>query len=101
MKYQSPIAVIIESKVEGNKLKTVLRLDEVSSPPLAPGGLWNIDKPGQLVIELHKVIHRQENRITFETYDIAENPLRPGDKYNFTSWWAPDQLEIAQSDPTK
>jgi hypothetical protein len=98
MTYQPAVAKIISSEKQGDILRTTLRLDRIPSPPIAPASLHQLDGNWTKVLDLHKLVRRIEDILTFETYEREVMPLPSGNTYTFTNWWRPDQLEIAQYD---
>ncbi len=98
MTYQPAVARIIGSDRQGDILRTTLTLDWTPSSPIAPASLYRSDESSTKVLDLHKLVQRIEGILTFETYEREAAPLIPGNIYTFTSWWRPDQLEIAQDD---
>ena len=98
MTYQSAVARIISSEKQGDILRTALTLDWTPSSPIAPASLYQPDGSWTKVLDLHKLVQRVEDTLTFETYERGAAPLIPGNTYTLTSWWRPDQLEIAQDD---
>ncbi len=96
MEYQNPIAEIVSSKKQGDTLRTSLRLDKMPTSPIAPASLYVLDNEADPVLELHKVVQRTADIITFETYDSQATPLNIGSKYDLIIWWSADQLELAQ-----
>lgn len=99
MKYEEPSAQLINFEVTDNVTRTTLRFTKLPSPPLAPSSFGNITEPNQTNIKLHKVIKREGNIVTFETYQAHACSLQIGETYSFRRLWAPWQLEIAQSNP--
>ena len=96
MTYQQPVAEIIRCHKQGEVLQTVLSLSHLPASPIAPASLYERHQNGAKVLELHKVVRRTGNRITFQTYDDQVKPLKPGRVYVFTSWWSLDQLQLVQ-----
>ena len=99
MEYQGLTAQLIDYKIDGGVTRTILKFDKVPSGPLAPSSIGILDEPNKTVLELHKVIHIKDNNVTFLTFENKTSLLEIGTKYSFRSYWAPWQLEIAQSDP--
>jgi len=101
MKYRDPIARLISCSTKGKTTRTVLLFDKLPTPPLAPGVVGVADENNRIdpFIELHKVVRRDANTVTFETYGPQNCPLETGHEYAFRSWWTPDQLRVAQSEP--
>jgi hypothetical protein len=95
MKYEVPKAEIISFAKEASFSRTVLRLDKLPSQPIAPASLHSShNSPADFV--LHKVLNVTGTEVTFETYEATDKLLTPGSIYIFTSWWNPDQLELAR-----
>ena len=95
MKYVFPVATILKSEKVLDGVRTTLELNELLTSPLAPASL-STRHSNSFVLELHKVVQRKDTTFTLETYDVTAALLRPGEKYNFTTWWRPDQLQLAQ-----
>ncbi len=99
MTYQPVVAKIISSEKQGDILRTVLTLDWIPASPIAPASLHQqLDGSWTKILDLHRLIQRTEDILTFKTYEREAAPLIPGNTYTFTSWWRPEQLEIAQDD---
>ncbi len=96
MAYQHPIATIANSYEDGGILRTTLTLNSIPSSPIAPASLYEQDKVGVKVLDLHQLVERTEKILTFETYHGYETPLTTSSRFQFISWWRPDQLKLAQ-----
>jgi hypothetical protein len=75
---------------------TILQMEYLPSPPLAPGGLWDPadeNRAGNMVLELHKLVDQSDSTLVFETYEHAGPLPEPGRRYIFGSWWTPMQLD--------
>ena len=103
MKYRSPTVQLVSCRTEGNLTTVVLLFAELPQPPLAPGGFGVADERLKIdpYIELHKVVAREGNKVTFETFEPQDCSLQTGQEYSFGSEWTADQLAIAQSEPEK
>jgi hypothetical protein len=99
MKYQEPTAILISCEVKIGVTFTVLKFEKLPSSPLAPSSFGNITETNQEFIEFHKVANREGNIITFKTYGTEVCLLKAGKVYTFRPLWAPNQLNIAQSNP--
>ena len=99
MKYKEPTAQLINFEVTDGVSRTTLKFKKLPSIPLAPSSFGNIAEPNQAYIKLHKVVQREGNVVTFETYQAQACLLQTGEKYTFRPLWSPWQLEIAQSNP--
>ena len=53
MTYEEPTAKVIQLSRDNDVVTVVLETSSLLSEPLAPGGLYVIDKPEQEVIQLH------------------------------------------------
>jgi hypothetical protein len=96
MTYQQPVADIISCHKQGEVLQTILRLNHIPASPIAPASLYEQHQNGAKVLNLHKVVQRTGNRITFQTYDDRVKPLKSGSVYVFMSWWRLDQLKLVR-----
>jgi hypothetical protein len=72
---------------------TILDMDYLPGPPLAPGGLWDPDDENRAVLPLHKLVEQSDSTLVFETYDHAGPLPEPGRQYIFGSWWTSDALD--------
>jgi hypothetical protein len=72
---------------------TVLKMEYLPGPPLAPGGLWDPDDESRAVLQLHKLVEQSNSTLVFETYDHAGPLPEPGRHYIFGSWWTSDALD--------
>jgi hypothetical protein len=97
--YQEHTAELINCEVTNRETKAKLKFDKLPSPPLAPSSFGNINDPNGTFIELHKVVRREGNIVTFVSYNYQDCLLKIGGTYTFRSFWSPWQLNIAQSAP--
>ena len=100
-KYQLPKVKVISVEEKGEL--SVVRIEISSnidyfSYPIAPGDL-RISEPFQTIWEFHRLITREDKKLTFETYRRKLIPPKTGQTYDFCSWWREDQLLLAQSNP--
>jgi hypothetical protein len=82
----------------GQVTTTELRRQSGSWPldPVAPASVWTDDN--QLVVELHKLLHLDEDVAIFESYALTSRTPAIGGPYRMFSWWSPDQFRAA-TDP--
>lgn len=99
VKYQEPLAEVIANYIRNNQIYVDVRLSENISPPVAPASLVSIEKPSSVITELHKLIGKNESVLSFVSYELNFRYINPGNKFIFRSWWRPDQLEVAHSNP--
>jgi hypothetical protein len=96
MTYQQPVADIISCHRHGEVLQTILSLNHIPASPIAPASLCERRQNGAKVLELHTVVRRTGNRVTFHTYDDRVTPLKSGSVYVFRNWWSLDQLRFVR-----
>lgn len=66
-------------------------------PPIAPAALYAEDDPAREVYQLHRLLHEEGDRLTFETYrDTSAEAPEVGHRYVFRSWWLEDALELVE-----
>jgi len=67
------------------------------SEPLVPAALYLVDRPDKEIIQLHKLITRKDDLLTFKSSSNAFTTIpKIGDKYIFRAWWTPDQLDLVK-----
>lgn len=64
--------------------------------PVAPATIWRDTEPPEQVLELHRLVAREEDTLRFETYGGSWSLPEAADPLLFYSWWTPDQLDVAQ-----
>jgi len=97
MAYEHPIAKVINTCQDGDTIQTTIQLNRTTGLPIAPALIYSNDEPKQLLLELHRLIAREDDKFVFETYDENVSPLNINSTYIYIPLWSKDQLEIAQS----
>jgi hypothetical protein len=98
VKYQPPIAHVVESIKVEETIRTTIELTELPSAPIAPALIYSKTEPPELLFELHRLVDRTEKSLVFITYYVDKSPLIAGQSYDFYAQWTPEQLELAQDD---
>ena len=93
MNYKEPTAKVIDLDISGDTVTIKIEVSQLPSPPLAPGGLYLLNKPEQEVIQLHNLQTQNQNVLTYTTYEHKGNLPQIGTEYIYRLWWRPDQLE--------
>ena len=101
VKYQPPVAYIVESVKVGEIIRTTIKLNEIPSSPIAPALIYSKNDPPEILLELHRLIDRKGDYLVFATYDVNISPLISENSYDFYAQWSSDQLELAQDDNRK
>jgi hypothetical protein len=99
MKYKEPTAKLINCEIVNKITRTTLEFKKLPYRPAAPSWFGYVAEPNKPYIRLDKVVRREGNTISFETYDIQECLLQLGQEYTFRCLWTRNQLETAQSNP--
>jgi len=96
--YQEPLARVLAIEEIGGTISVTLSIEDVLHPPFAPSSLYSLVRSDQLMIELHRLVDRADNRFTFHSYSSNVDAPRPtvGESYVFQVWWSPHQLALAQ-----
>jgi hypothetical protein len=99
MRTPQTLVSIVAAYGDQDVISTELRLMAGRWPtdPLAPATIWRDTAPPERVLELHRLIARDENTLRFETYGGSWSLPEAVDPLLFYSWWTPDQLDVAQS----
>lgn len=72
---------------------TILDMDYLPGPPLAPGELRDPDDQYRVVLPLHKLVKQTGSTLVFETYNHAGPLPKPGQQFSFGSLWEPTALD--------
>lgn len=96
MAYVEPKLEVVEALQSGDVVRIVGRFDRLTSPPLAPAGLYTDPKSASERYALHRAVAQQGQLATFETYGPQSRPLpRPGDVLFYRPWWVPEAMDAA------
>ncbi len=95
------IAEVVAASAAEDTLQVTLRIHPVPFDPVAPASLYAGENYDVRVLDLHRVIRREGDEITFESFDLAAVLPAAGDTYLFSAWWVPWQLEVARVPVTK
>ncbi len=63
--------------------------------PIAPASLWGLDSDVK-VFDFHQLVHRDDARLVFETYDAEAAPPAVGTRHRFCSWWVPHAIDAVR-----
>ena len=91
-----PPAQVVAMETRGGVTRvvmTILDMDYLPGPPLAPGILWDRDDANREVLPLHKLVEQSDSTLVCETYDHAGPLPELGRQYIFGSWWTSDTLD--------
>ena len=95
MGLKQTIVRIVECQRTGGCLRTSVIYDRLPSSPIAPASLHERNEAQSLAQDLHRLVRRTRERLTFETYgDVV--PLPVGGSFYLFTWWTLGQLEIVQ-----
>lgn len=80
-------------------IMTLLPLMEGQWPtnPMAPATLRRDTSPPERVLELHRLVPRDDSTAGFETCGESWSLPPAEDSLVFNAWWTPDQLDVAQN----
>ena len=92
MTYKEPKAKIVRASRRDDVVIVVIEVTRLFSEPLAPAGLYLVEKPEQEVIQLHALKTSKGNVLTYETYDYVGELPTVGTEYIYRIWWTSDQL---------
>ena len=93
--YREPLAKVLQVHKRHGTVLTLLKVNKVPAPPIAPAALYLSKKPGQKVLELHKLLSQDRENLEFETYDVGSGPLpEKSHTYIFRVWWVPSTLKL-------
>jgi hypothetical protein len=95
MTYLPPAARVIEATRHGDVVVTVVRFDNMPTPPFSPASLFSQGEQ-KAILKLHAMVARSGDQVTFETYDPDASTLPAGSVYDYIALWSPDQLRLAQ-----
>ena len=93
-RYQDAVGEIVDIARQGDLTRTVLEVDRVEGGSLWPSNLFDRAEPSRNVLELHKLLQRQGEILTYESYDLDSPLPAKGGQYIFRSMWTPDVLDI-------
>ncbi|HYE94655.1 MAG TPA: hypothetical protein VD962_00470 [Rubricoccaceae bacterium] len=93
MRYEPPLAKVIRIERDGDVVVTVIEQKRPPPDPLAPGALYERENSTAEVFQLHKLIRRDGERLTFETYDTSGTLPEPGEEFEFRPWWLSHAME--------
>src|SRR5688572_10717624 len=99
MMYREPRARVLDVSVSGEICRITVELD--CAPwrrPLAPASLCRDDDPSVGLVDLHRLVHLEGARASFETSQPIPPELTKGAVVVCRSWWNHDQLAIARGD---
>lgn len=94
MTYKEPKAKIVHASRRDDVVTVVVAVTRLFSEPLAPAGLYLIEKPEQEVIQLHSLKTSNGNVLTYKTYDYVGELPTVGTEYIYRVWWTPDQQAV-------
>jgi hypothetical protein len=73
-----------------------LEVDRDLSPGEGPGGLYRLEDPAALVLELHRCVRHEDTVLEYEMYDW-DGPLpHTGEAFFLRHWWQPEAVELAR-----
>ena len=91
-----PVVEILGAEALPGRSRVTCRFDRPYSEPIAPGGLYGERNSGSEVFVVHRVIDRQGDVITFETFGIEGERLPSvGASFFFRGWWLPAAMKAA------
>jgi len=95
MIYNPKVTILDVAPTDGG-VKILCQFDSPYQEPLAPGALYSEPQSGDARYEVHRMITRQTDLVTFETLgNQASNPPHIGETYYFRGWWLPEALKAA------
>ncbi len=94
MSYKAPVAEIADIFKHDDVTTTVLKVDELPSPPFYPAGLYDQANPAIEVLQLHKLVNAKGDVLAFESFDIQSGLPSVGKRFVFRCWWTSDALDL-------
>ncbi len=92
----SPTVEILSTTLLEDGRRTVCRFNQPYGEPVAPGGLYEDPMSGHEVFAMHKVVARDGNQLTFESYGPHAVPAPlPGSVFFYRGWWVKAAMAAA------
>lgn len=90
-----PKVRVLSAERLGDRCRVVCRFSEPCSDPIAPGALYERPGSGDAFFPLHRIVHRDDWTLTFETFSL-ERPVPPTEKdFFYRAWWLPAAMSAA------